>query len=223
MFQYFGPFLSPSFSLFFLSSALSLSFKVYNCCQKVHTLVWWQCRFSPPFLSSLFLFFILLLFLSVAPHQRSREGPFVSDFTPTAVVLQGRLIITEYTTSGKTISGSLMSNMRETKITKKRVWRGKVLKVGLSFCLSLSLALFLSFGSISCYCCCLLFGSALKHKGGTIKKGRLPSGQGGHIWEARGGHVCDECREDEEKELKSWTLCSLVVLIYMFTWLEHIS
>lgn len=67
-----------------------------------------------------FSLFFLLSSLCVAPHQRSREGPFVSDFAPKAVVLQGRLIITEYTTSGKTISESLMSNMRETKITKKK-------------------------------------------------------------------------------------------------------
>lgn len=69
-------------------------------------------------------FFFLLHFsfssLGVAPHQRSGEGPFVSDFAPKAVLLQGRLIITEYTTLGKTISTSLMSNMRETKITKKK-------------------------------------------------------------------------------------------------------
>ena len=44
----------------------------------------------------------------------------MSDFAPKAVLLQGRLIITEYTTFGKTVSTSLMSNMRETKITKKK-------------------------------------------------------------------------------------------------------
>lgn len=44
----------------------------------------------------------------------------MSDFAPKAVVLQDRLIITEYTASGKTISTSLMLNMRETKITKKK-------------------------------------------------------------------------------------------------------
>lgn len=55
----------------------------------------------------------------------------MSDFAPKAVVLQDRLIITEYTTSGKTISTSLMSHMRETKITKKDD-EEKVLKDGFS-------------------------------------------------------------------------------------------
>lgn len=107
---------------------------------KFTLLVWWQpCTFSLlPF------YFLFLSSSCVAPHQRSREGPFVSDFAPKAVILQGRLIITEYTTSGKTISTSLMSNMRETKITKKKKgWRGKVLKDGLSFCLPLSWQYFL--------------------------------------------------------------------------------
>lgn len=44
----------------------------------------------------------------------------MSGFAPKVLVLQGRLIITEYTASGKTISTSLMSNMRETKITKEK-------------------------------------------------------------------------------------------------------
>lgn len=86
--------------------------------ESLHFLVWWQC--------CTFFFFSISPFssLCVAPHQRSREGPFVSDFAPKAVVLQGRLIITEYTTLGKTISTSLMSNMRETKITKKKKKKG---------------------------------------------------------------------------------------------------
>lgn len=74
----------------------------------------------------------------------------MSDFAPKAVVLQDRLIITEYTTSGKTISTSLMSHMRETKITKKDD-EEKVLKDGLSFCCCLVLALFSVI--VTFFCC----------------------------------------------------------------------
>ncbi len=114
------------FSFFRLFGTFAV-LKVYSDCLKVHTfslVAVLHIFFFPPF------YFLFLSSLCVAPHQRSSEGPFVSDFAPKAVVLQGRLIITEYTTSGKTISTSLMSNIRETKITKKKGWRGKVLKDG---------------------------------------------------------------------------------------------
>lgn len=129
--------------------SLSPSFKVYNYCLKVHT---FSLVATSHFFFSLAPFFLFQSFL--AQHQRSREGPFVSDFAPKAVVLQGRLIITEYTTSGKTISASLMSNMRETKITKKK----RMTRNGLerwSFFLSQSL-LALVPGIVAFYCCSTL-------------------------------------------------------------------
>lgn len=147
-----SPCLTLCFSfLSLLWHSLSLSLKVYSYCLKVHT-------FS--LVAAVHFFFFLLhppLFLPcVLLHIRDPErGPFVSDFAPKAVVLQGRLIITEYTTSGKTISTSLMSNMRETKITKKkkkddeeRSWK----MVFLSRCLSLSLFLAEFPAIVAVYC-----------------------------------------------------------------------
>lgn len=132
-----------AFSAFYWN-CVSPSLKVYNYCLRDHT-------FS--LVAAMHSFLLFFFFAACCSTSDIQRGAFCVWLCPKAVVLQCRLIITEYTTSGKTIWRSLMSNMRETKITKKK----KLTRKGLerwSFFLPPARC------SISCYCCFLLFHSA---------------------------------------------------------------
>ena len=153
--------------------------------------------------------FFFLVCRSTSEIQR---GAFCVWLAPKAVVLQGRLIITEYTTSGKTISTSLMSNMRETKITKKKK---QMTRKGLE-----RWSFFLT-ASLSWQHFLLLLLSTILQSTKNIKedlKERGASHGGPHLRSGMATILCVDVSEDE-KELyimfhRIWSMC-------LHAWAHH--
>ena len=163
LFQYFGPFLSP----FFLCSlpphcSFSISQSLQPLSESSHISSVAVSLLSPlPFESLSFL--SSLIFLVCCSTSEIQRGAFCVWLCPEGGRLARQINNYRVHNIGENnfrifdVKHERDQNYKEKGLTRKgpESW---------SFFLSvsLSLALILSFGSISCYCCCLLFGSALK-------------------------------------------------------------